>query len=192
MKKRPLRVGFDLDGVLLYNPLRLGRMPVTYIKRKLFKETKTHFHIPKHPVEKQVWKLLHLSSLYIVPGLSSIKKEVDKGSIEAYLITARYSFLHSNTKYWFSKLKKLNIFKDFFHNKNNAQPHLFKEEMIQKLKLDVFIEDNWDIVAHLKTKKPGVVYWIYNLIDRNIEHENKFPSLQSATNYICSKIKYEK
>ncbi len=79
MKKKDnkvLRVGFDLDGVILYNPIRIFR-PFVYLAKRLFtkKRAKT-FWIPKRPWEKAFFHLAHKTSLFIVPGYEDIKKLV--------------------------------------------------------------------------------------------------------------------
>ena len=57
--------------------------------------------------------------------------------------------------------------------------------MIKKLNLDIYVEDNWDIVNHLnveiKNQKSKIkIFWIFNLLDRNIKYKNKFSSLKSV------------
>jgi len=52
--------------------------------------------------------------------------------------------------------------------------------MIKKLELDVYIEDNYDIVNYLSQKNKIRILWIYNIFDRGIAFIDKFPSLKSA------------
>jgi hypothetical protein len=59
--------------------------------------------------------------------------------------------------------------------------------MIKKLNLDIFVEDNWDIVnyfksqmSNLKSKKKVKIFWIYNLLDRKIKYRYKFSSLKEV------------
>jgi cytochrome c len=59
--------------------------------------------------------------------------------------------------------------------------------MIKKLNLDIFVEDNWDIAKYLKnqnsklkTGKKTKIFWIYNLLDRNIKYRYKFSSLKEV------------
>jgi len=47
MPKRPLRVGFDLDGVLLYNPARIARPLVAFVKKHFLKKRTKLFLYPK-------------------------------------------------------------------------------------------------------------------------------------------------
>jgi len=57
--------------------------------------------------------------------------------------------------------------------------------MINKLDLDIFVEDNWDIVKHLKMKNEKLkIYWIYNIFDRSINYKYKFSSLKNVINYL--------
>ncbi|NCO88386.1 hypothetical protein GW881_00520, partial [Candidatus Roizmanbacteria bacterium] len=81
------------------------------------------------------------------------------------------------------------------HNSKNEQPHIFKEKMIKKLNLDIYVEDNWDIVNYLEKKnfedgnKQRKIVWIYNFFDRQIKYKDRFPILRSAikmirTNYL--------
>lgn len=188
MKKKVLKVGFDLDGVILYNPIRVARPIIAFFKSIFFNQKKPLlFYYPKTKIEKLFWKILHLSSLFPAPGVNEIKKLVKEKKIKAYLITGRYSFLENNLQQRIKKLKLKNFFEGIYFNKNDLQPHLFKAKMIKKLNLDIYIEDNWDIVnyltqnSELKTQNKKIkIFWIYNLFDRRIKYKNKHDSLSSA------------
>lgn len=181
---RPLRIGFDLDGVLLYNPARIIRLPIFLLKRMFLKKRQLKFYIPKKPLEKLLWRVFHRSSLFIAPGLDEIKNLVAEGKIEAHLITARYSFLEDNLNWWLNKMKIDQVFSSIHHNKKDEQPHFFKERLIKKLDLDIFVEDNYDIVKHLTAKTKAKIFWIYNILDRMIEHPHKFPTLKKTVEQI--------
>lgn len=194
MVKRPLKVGLDLDGVILYNPARIGRPLLTFVKRHILHKKKKSFTIPKHPVEQYIWYLLHKSSLFAASGFQDIKKLSEQGLIEPYIITARFSFLKNDFESWLKKINAASFIKEWYYNKNDEQPHHYKERLIDKLGLDVFIEDNWDIVTHLNqtsTKKnPHLkIYWIYNLLDRGIPYDYKFSSLKKAADSVRSLAK---
>lgn len=188
MKKKVLKVGFDLDGVILYNPIRVARPIIAFFKSIFFNHKKPlFFYYPKTKIEKLFWKILHLSSLFPALGVNEIKKLVKEKKIKAYLITGRYSFLENDLQQRIKKLKLKNFFEGIYFNKNDLQPHLFKEKMIKKLNLDIYIEDNWDIVnyltqnSELKTQNKKIkIFWIYNLFDRRIKYKNKHHSLSSA------------
>ncbi len=183
MANKLLRVGFDLDGVLLYNPARISRPIISIVKKLLFKKKGLRFYSPQTTWEKQFWKLFHRSSIFIAPGLDEIKTMIKQKKIKAYIITARYSFLKQDLEKWLKKIDVDHYFSGVFYNEKDEQPHLFKERMIKKLKLDMFVEDNWDIVNYLLTKSRSPsgqkIYWIYNIFDRNIKYKYKLSSLKN-------------
>lgn len=183
----PLQVGFDMDGVLLYNPARIVRPIISSVKRIFFHKKKLKFYYPKTNVEKLFWRLFHKSSIYNAPGLHEITRLVNEGKIEAYLITARYNYLGSSVESWVKKNKLEKTFKGVFYNSKDEQPHEFKERMIKKLKLDIYVEDNFDIVEHISKKTNAKIVWIYNIFDRQILFSNKVPTLQKALDLFINK-----
>jgi hypothetical protein len=182
MKK--IKVGFDLDGVLLYNPARIVRAPVVQFKHKFFPKKEKVFYVPSTPPERFLWHIFHLSSIFIAGGFSDIKKLREKGIIEPYLVTARYDFLKPDLKRWLRLMKAHDTFEGVFMNENNMQPHLYKEKMVKRLGLDVFVEDNWDVVSHLNKTTTSKNLWIYNIFDRSIHYPLRFPSLKKAVTHI--------
>jgi hypothetical protein len=193
--KEPIRVGFDMDGVILYNPFRIMRPIVSFVKRYLLKRKTTKFYLPKSRFEMFIWLLLHKSSMFPAPGFTDLKQLIRQKKIKAYIVTSRYSTLKSDVEYWFKKLNGDSIFEGCYYNEGDIQPHLHKETMIKKLNLDYFVEDNWNIVQHvndnlhknnLKTK----VLWISNIIDYRIPYEHKFSSLKKVVEFL--KHEFEK
>lgn len=187
MRQKPLRVGFDLDGVILYNPVRVLR-PLTSLLSKTFLHKKEgSFYIPKSPIEQQLWRLLHKTSFIPSRGLNDLKRLVDEKKIEAYIVTGRYQTLKKDFEKWIKQIEADKHFKGYFFNASNQQPHEFKSSMIKKLGLDMFVEDNWDIVRQLHlngSHKNTKVLWISNLLDSYIKHPHKFPNLKMAIKYI--------
>jgi hypothetical protein len=56
--------------------------------------------------------------------------------------------------------------------------------MVKRLGLDVFVEDNWDVVSHLNKTTTSKNLWIYNIFDRSIHYPLRFPSLKKAVTHI--------
>lgn len=187
---KKVKVGFDLDGVLLYNPLRIGRPIVTLIKKRILRQpARTQFHIPRTDVEKHIWRLLHKFSLFTSPGFHKIKSLVDEGKIEAYLVTARYSFLKDDLDEFVRRNNAKQIFTSIIYNKDDEQPHVYKERIIKALDLDYFVEDNWDIVEHLSnTSIRTQIIWMYNLLDMGIQYPHKFAHLRDAIAHIMKAV----
>lgn len=186
MKK--LRIGFDLDGVILYNPIRTFRPLASFfrfLKPYLFHEKSESFYFPNSRLEKFVWRQLHKTSFCIADGFDEMSKLAKKGVFEAYLVTSRYDFLKKDFEYWVRKLNAKSIFKQCYYNKTNMQPNAFKQHMIEKLQLDYFVEDNWGVIQKLNGSIKRVkVLWISNFLDRNIEYQYKFFSLKEVAEYL--------
>lgn len=186
MTKRIIKVGLDFDGVVAYNPARIFRTLVSYVKRNIFGVKKLKFWYPRYRWQQIFWILVHESSVFPSKGIKLLEKLVKEDRIEAHLVTARYSFLDDHLHNWLKRYKLTHIFKSITLNKNDEQPHIFKEKMIEKHKLDYFVEDNFDIVKYLRTKQGTVgkkhtkIYWIYNILDHFVEHPHKFPYLEKA------------
>ena len=187
MNEKKIKVGFDLDGVLLYNPARIFR-PVTIALKKFLPKKKKpdiiHFYHPKSPFEKVIWYLVHLSSLFVADGLEDIRELVKSNKIEAYIITSRYDCLKGDFRRWLRKMKADEIFHMTYHNENDMQPHLFKEQKVKELGLDFFVEDNLDIVQHLNNNTKVKTLWITNAFDRHLPHERKFMTLKEAVKHL--------
>jgi hypothetical protein len=184
MKKKILRIGLDFDGVVAYNPARIIRAPVTYVKRKLIGERKLRFYIPKSPFERFVWAVLHESSVFPALGASRLRKMSTLPGVEFYLISARFGYLQPNLYRFLRFFGMFDIFTAIRINVLDRQPHLHKHETIRELGLDYFIEDNWDIVEYLNGKMKTRIMWIYNIADRNIAYPDKYPYLDKALRVI--------
>jgi len=181
-KVEPIRVGFDFDGVVMYNPLRVIRPLMSFLKlKKLVKKEQLTFFQPRSKGQKFFWWLAHQTSLFPATGMEELRSLVESGRIEAFLITGRSSFLNKDLREKLKMYDLTNIFSKIFITDRDEQPHLFKEKMIKQLNLKYFIEDNWDIVMYLGKKlKASRLLWIYNIADRSKRYRDKYPNLKAA------------
>lgn len=179
-----LRVGFDLDGVLLYNPARIARPIIVFLKKLFLPSEQNKFHLPKNKIQKIIWLILHKSSFIIAPGFQEIKDLIKNKKIQAYIISARYESLKSDFYKWLKIMEADKYFLDSLYNSNNEQPYIFKAKTLNKLKIDYFIEDNYDIASYLFKHSKTKILWIYNILDRKLKFPNKFPTLKSAVQEI--------
>ena len=173
MKKQILKVGFDLDGVLLYNPARIARPVIVFIKKIFFKKEVNKFHYPKTNLQKLVWLTFHKIVFGPATGYEELKKLIKAKRIKAYIITGRNESLKNDFNRWMKKLEANKYFSGCYFNDKNEQPYLFKEKMIKKLNLDIYVEDNWDIVRNINSKfeirnSNLKIFWIYNIRTRRI------------------------
>lgn len=193
MSQHKLRIGFDLDGVLLYNPIRTLR-PIAgffkFLKPYLFHEKSESFYFPNSALEKFIWRLLHKTSYRVAEGFDDIENMAKKRLIDAYIITSRYDFLKPDFDYWIKKLNAQSAFKGCYYNKTNLQPNMYKHHMIQKLELDYFVEDNWGVIQKLNgSLKKVKIIWVSNFLDRNIQYQFKFFSLKEVALYLKSSVR---
>lgn len=178
MKK--IVVGIDFDGVIAYNPFRIIRLPISILKRKLFKMHKLTFFSPKNDFERLAWILIHESSIFPAQGVELLKKLVAENKIELHLVTARYHFLDKQLIRWLKNNQLYDLFKTINLNLADEQPHLYKERMLNKYHFDYYIEDNLDIVRHLNATTKSKILWIYNILDKDYPYKEKYPYLEKA------------
>lgn len=178
MATRTIKVGFDFDGVIAYNPLRILRAPFVTLRRIVTHKKDLEFPIPKTKTSRFLWTLAHKTSYFPAAGVQELKELLKKREIEGYLITGRYGFLKDDLEKWLSNHNLNGLFKEMYVN-STEQPHLFKERMVKKLGLDYYLEDNWDIVNYLRSKKlKPEIHWIYNIVDRFNPYPHKHPYLR--------------
>ncbi len=181
---RKIRIGFDFDGVVFYNPTRIIRPMIYFVKRYLFGIKKTRFYIPRHPLTQKLAAFLHKTSYGPNKGFEKFLALISDPRYEVYIITARLSFMKDDIQellrtYDLKKLKRI------IQNHADHQPHLYKEALLKKLELDYFVEDNWDIVEHLAKKTGTKVIWMSNLIDNIfIKYRPKAKNLGQAVDII--------
>ncbi len=185
---KTLKIGFDLDGVILYNPLRIFRGMAKKIlkplKASLLHQNKSNFYLPKSNFEKFLWNLIHKSSFMVNHGYDDLVKLSKNKKIKLYLITGRYGSLKKDYLSWLNKLKANKTFYKCYLNENNLQPNQFKENMIKKLSLDVYVEDNYDIIEKLNHHTNAKILWLTNAADKNIPYSLKFFSLKEVCQYL--------
>jgi len=151
-QQKKIRLGFDLDGIIVDKP---PLVPKKMIER-LFKGSKESlsYRFPKSKLEQFIRKLSHFylfrpairRNIVLIRNLKQLK------NYQVFLISSRYSFLAKETKLWLKKRRIANIFKEIYLNTENEAPHLFKEKMINKLRINYFFEDDHDIVNYLRKK----------------------------------------
>lgn len=189
MTKKKIKIGFDLDGVILYNPSRFFRSLISRSKKAhLFPRKELEFYHPSSNLENLLWILVHKSSFKLAGGFSDLEKLVldPDNKLEVYIVSARFSCLKNDAAKWQKVFNRKNIFKAVYFNDHDEQPHFFKKRMIEELKLDYFVEDNWDVASYLANNQKKVqIWWLSNLLDRAIEYPYKFFSFKA----VVSKIK---
>lgn len=156
---------------------------VALTKKNVLHKEKVRFYVPQKKLAKLLWNMAHKSSLFVAPGFYDTVKLLKEKNIKVYLITGRFGTLQEDFEKWMKKIHAKDHFEAFYHNPKDEQPQIFKKRMIDELKLDVFIDDNWDIVNYLSDEFKDTnkkILWITNLLDRRIQYKYKFPSVRKV------------
>jgi len=188
-KQAKIMVGFDFDGVVFFNVARVLRPFIYFVKRYIFGIKVTKFYIPQHPLAKRIALFLHKTSYKPNAGFDLFLKMLNNPRYEVYIVTARMGFMQEDI---YKILKNYDIkgLKKVIQNKKDEQPHLYKERVVKHLKLEYFVEDNWDIVKHLHETTKAKVIWIYNLTDKFfIKYNPKAPNLGEAIRMIEKEVR---
>lgn len=158
-----MNIGFDLDQVLISYPPIVPSKLINWLYRDHC-TSKLSYRIPKNRFEQLIRKVTHYYRLR-----PPFKKNIDflltlpqNPHYTLYLISSRYGFLEKITH---TILKRYNIFSIFSSinlNTQNEQPHLFKEKIIKKLKIDLFVDDDLELLQYLQQHCPNTKLFWYN------------------------------
>lgn len=185
--QKPIVIGFDFDGVIAYNPVRLARLPISFVKQRILGIKKVSFFVPRTPLEKSLWALAHESSVFPARGAAMLRTLTKEKKIEAHLVTGRYGFLEENLLRFLKRWNLTDCFTTITVNVKEEQPHEFKERVLRNNTFAYYVEDNLDIVKHLSSKQQKTqIHWIYNIFDRNNPYANKYPYLEQSLAHIVA------
>lgn len=163
-------IGFDLDEVFVSHP---PLIPSSLIL-KLYGEKangKLTYRIPG-TFEQYVRKISHISLLRppLQKNIEILKEKAKKSHIECFLISSRYSFLQKETDVLLEKYKLSRIFKKVFLNYENLQPHLFKERVLKKIKIERYVDDDLPLLLFLAPKFPRIhFFWLNKDTDYSLK-----------------------
>lgn len=178
-----MNIGFDLDKVFInYPPLVPDSIIDKLYKKKsngallyripsrpeqLFREL-THHPLLRHPIKKNLEILLSLP----------------KDQHNLYLISSRFGFLRKRTENLVKKYGLDQVFDGLYFNYENKQPHVFKNEIIASLNLDMYIDDDFQLLKHVaKENKKTKFYWLTKkkkqMLTKNIFSINSLSDLFS-------------
>ncbi len=182
MQTKKIKIGFDLDGVILTNHSRVLRSLISRSKKAhLFPRKELEFYHPNSTIADFLWLLAHKSSFKLADGFHELEQLALDQKIDIYVVSARFACLQNDTVKWRKIIDRRHVFKGIYFNNQDEQPHFFKEQMIKKLKLDYFVEDNWDVAAYLaNNQKRAQIWWLSNFFDRKINYPYKFFSFRDV------------
>ena len=156
-----MKIGFDLDKIFINTP---PFIPSAVIN-KFYKARDNGvllYRIP-HVPEQLLRKALHTPILRqpIKDNFAILQRLANDKENKLYLISSRFKFLEPETQRLIKKYKFDEIFDKLYFNYNNDQPHEFKNNVLQKLNLDIFIDDDLSLVRYVAKQNPDTAfYWL--------------------------------
>lgn len=161
-------IGFDLDKIFVNHPPIIPDKLIERVYKK--KNGELMYRIPGK-IERKVRILSHFPIFRhpITENITELKK-LFSHNIKPVLITSRFSFLDNRTAAWLRK-HNLNKYFDQIHiNLADQQPHIFKNEMLKKLKITHFVDDDLDLLKYVAQKNPQInFFWL----DKNAKNLHK-------------------
>jgi len=153
--KPTIRIGLDLDGVIVDKPPGIPKGAIEWLVRSHTGKGLA-YRFPTSRIERTIRWLSHAPLLRppIKENLDALKKIIRHKGTKLYLISGRYAFLKDRTEKWLKCHQLSSCFERVMLNLENTQPHIFKEEKIRELDIQVFVDDDAPLVEYLSKKFP--------------------------------------
>ncbi len=160
----PQNIGFDFDRVLVNYPPFVPAWLIDWLYRRHDKKTLT-YRIPHSKTEQTLRKISHFHLFR--PKISTNTNFIyelhqNHKHHNLYLISSRYKFLEKITHKLLRRYHLADVFSSVNLNTKNEQPHLFKEKAIKRLKINLYIDDDLDLLKHLHKTCPKTKFFWYN------------------------------
>lgn len=163
-----MKIGFDFDKVFVNYPPFVPTSVIDFFYKK-----KNHNLVYRFPgfIEQKIRIVSHHHFFRppIRENIDSLSEIARKGKFELFLVSGRFGFLKDKTKHWLKKHDIEKYFKEMHFNFQNEQPHLFKHNIINKLNIKQFIDDDLDLLLHLASKNPHISFFWINGKNRSIK-----------------------
>jgi hypothetical protein len=152
-----MKIGFDLDRVFINYPPFMPGFIIDYLYKN-HGTKKLSYRIPSSPVEIFIRRASHwwIFRPPIQQNIDYLHSLAKTGKHELYLISSRYGFLRPQTEFILNKYGLIKPFKQIYLNLKNEQAHEFKKRIIDKLGIDLFIDDDSDLINFLASSNSQI------------------------------------
>ncbi len=164
-----MNVGFDLDKIFINLPPLVPTRIIDW-----FYKGKPNGSL-KYRTPGRVEQIIRIFSHYplfrppIAKSMDYIKNMALTNTNKYYLISSRFSFLGKRTAAIIKRYRFNKIFNAMYFNYSNNQPHKFKDEIIKKLNLDMYIDDDLQLLEYLAGKNPKTkFFWLNNKVSKSM------------------------
>lgn len=165
-----MNVGFDLDKIFINTP---PFVPSKIID--LFYKEKSNGSL-KYRIPGRIEQIIRTFSHYpifrpqIIKNMEYIKNLSLTNKNKYYLISSRFSFLKNRTSSLIKRYELDKIFNAMYFNYANNQPHKFKDEIIEKLNLDMYVDDDLQLLEYLTDKNHKTIFfWLNKKISKPLK-----------------------
>lgn len=182
-KKKTVKVGVDLDGVVARHSLGGFWVWARRVKEKILKKMHSStYYYPSTPFERQAWKVIDGMRKPFIDKDSLFNSLSKRNDIRFYLVTSRFKFLEKLTQDWLEKHGLDSHFYRVCINVNDLDPFIFKEKVVKDHNLDFFIDDDLDCINYLKKKNNVKLYWVVpGHRDEDDNHDHRVRNCQDFT-----------
>lgn len=169
-----MNIGFDLDKIFINTPPFVPN----WLIDKLYKQKDNGELLYRIPgkFEQRIRKISHVSLLRppIPQNLKELESIAQNKKYSAFLISSRFGFLRKNTEKIVSKYKLDKYFKRMYFNLDNSQPHMFKNNVIQKEDITLYVDDDLSLLRYLAKENPNRRFFWLNSKKNGKLRENLF------------------
>lgn len=157
-----MNIGFDLDGIFIGLPPFLPQWVIETLYRDR-DHKKLHYRIPGK-FEQYIRELSH-THFFRPPlkrNISFIKTLSQKKGYSFFLISSRFGFLKEPTYRILKRYGLDSIFKNVYFNFDNEQPHVFKNKIIKKTQISLFVDDDLYLLKFLAKENKKITFFWFN------------------------------
>ncbi|MGH7203542.1 MAG: hypothetical protein ACREHC_03815 [Candidatus Levyibacteriota bacterium] len=156
-----MKIGFDLDKVFIDTPPLVPNVVIN----KFYKKRDNGILLYRIPSRREqlLRKATHIPLLRrgIRKNLTFLRS-IPKEKHQLYLISSRFKFLEPQTVRLVKTYGLDEIFDEMYFNYDNRQPHEFKNDVLKKLKLDIFVDDDLSLVRYVAKDNPKTKFFWYD------------------------------
>jgi hypothetical protein len=165
-----MNIGFDLDGVFIDKPPFVPKIIIEGLYRKHANSILV-YRYPSH-IEQFIRKVSHhqLFRPRIEKNLAFLRKHTHK-SYQWYLISSRFSFLRKETGKIIKAYGLREYFTKMIFNFDDYQPHIFKDTIIKKRNIHMYVDDDLPLLEFLVKRNPKTIFfWLNKSKKRKLEN----------------------
>lgn len=166
-----MNLGFDFDKIFIdYPPF----IPDNLIDR-LYKKKSNGALIYRIPSKtEQLFRLFTHHQFFRPPifeNINFVKQITKQNNHKYYLISSRFGFLQQATDTLVKKHELDKVFHAMHFNFTDKQPHVFKGEIIKKLHIHRYVDDDLPLLEYLSLKnKKTLFFWLNKKLDKKLTH----------------------